>query len=218
MNTIIGNGLNNYRYTQQSDKQNHTRIRNGNWGSTTEPFYEDVRILNTKDSGISVQEAYERLGGSGKALPETGQDEERKDKSVEASYTEQLPSTEDEILKVTDIEVASLSNGVSFYFNKDTGEVSCVNDNDSRPGRQILWSKTLSHEDMERCNKMFDNYADIAAGHFVFRYQAYLKHEEFWDMYLDGKVDLGALTEKDDVLSEDELYDKFLRDMANQGK
>ena len=37
-------------------------------------------------------------------------------------------------------------------------------------------------------------------------------------MYLEGKVDLKALTEKDDALSEEELYDKFLQDMANQRK
>ena len=214
MNTIIGNSSYIYRHTQQAGKQNHIRTGNGNWGHAAESVYEDAEGLKTKDSGISAQEAYER-SHSGKTLPEAGQEEEYKDKSVEVSDTEQLPSTEDEILKVTDIEVASLSNGVSFYFNKDTGEVSCVNDNDSRPGRQILWSKTLSPEDMERCNKMFDNYADIATGHFVFRFQAYMKHEEFWDMYLDGKVDLGALTEKDDALSEDELYDKFLRDMES---
>lgn len=34
-------------------------------------------------------------------------------------------------------------------------------------------------------------------------------------MYLDGKVDLRTLTEKDDSLSEEELYDRFLRDMVN---
>lgn len=45
---------------------------------------------------------------------------------------------------------------------------------------------------------MFDKYANMAAGHFVYRYQAYLKHEEFWNMYLEGKVDLRGLIEKDD--------------------
>ena len=202
MNTIIGNGLDTYRHTQQADKQNRARTGNGNWGRTAEPLYEDARSMNTKDSGISAQEAYERLGGSGKILPEA----------------EQLPLAESEIEKVTEIGVASLSNGVSFYFNDDTGEVICVNDNDSRPSRQVLWRKSLSPEDMARCDKLFDNYADVTAGGFVFRYQAYLKHEEFWDMYLDGKVDLRALTEKDDALSEEELYDKLLRDMAYHKK
>lgn len=89
MNTIIDNGLNTYRNMQQADKQNHARIRNGNWGSTAGPLYEDVRIPNTKDSGISVQEAYERLSGSGKTLPEA----------------EQLSPTEGKIEKVTDITI-----------------------------------------------------------------------------------------------------------------
>ena len=65
---------------------------------------------------------------------------------------------------------------------------------------------------------MFDRYADMAAGHFVYRYQAYLRHEDFWDMYLEGKVDLKALAEKDDVLSEDELYNKFIQNRTNRGK
>lgn len=135
---------------------------------------------------------------------------------TEVSGAEQVPSTMGGTEKVTDIEVVSLNNGVSFYYNCDTGELQCINDYDSRPGRHALWSKNLSPEDWEKCNKMFDNYADMAAGHFVFRYQAYLKHEEFWDMYLDGKVDLTTLVEDNDMFSEDELYDKFLRDIANR--
>lgn len=73
MNTIIGNGLNTYRHTQQADKQNRARTGNGNWEHAAESVYEDARIINTKDSGISAQEAYERMGGSGKTLPEAGQ-------------------------------------------------------------------------------------------------------------------------------------------------
>lgn len=134
--------------------------------------------------------------------------------TMESFWHELLEKTETE--KVTDIGVASLPNGVSFYFNNDTGEVSCVNDNDSRPGRQVMWSKILSSEGMARCDKLFDNYKDETAGHFVFRYKAYLKHEKFWDMYLDGKVDLAALVQEDSALSDDELYNKFLRDMANK--
>lgn len=200
MNTIIGNGLNSYRHTQQAGKQNHIRTGNGNWGHAAESVYEDIGGLKTKDSGISAQEAYERLGNSGKTLPEAGQDEI-------------------EILKVTDIEVVSLHNGVSFYYNCDTGELQCINHNDGRPGRHALWSKTLSSEDWERCcDEMLDRYADRTAGQFVYRYQAYLRHEDFWDMYLEGKVDLRTLTEKDDSFSEEELYIKFLRDMANQRK
>lgn len=95
--------------------------------------------------------------------------------------------------KVTEIGVASLPNGISFYFNEDTGEVSCVNDKDDRPGRQVLWSKNLTSEEMERCDRLFENYKDEAAGHFVFRYSAYLEREEFWDRYLAGKIDLATL-------------------------
>ena len=221
MNTIIGNSSYIYRHTQQAGKQNHIRTGNGNWGHAAESVYEDAGGLKTKDSGITAQEAYERVGNSGKTLPETGREEEYKDKSVEVSDTEQLPTKEDEIeiLKVTDIEVVSLHNGVSFYYNCDTGELQCINHNDGRPGRHALWSKTLTYEDWERCcGEMLDRYADRAAGQFVYRYQAYLRHEEFWDMYLDGKVDLRTLTEKDAALSEEELYNKFLRDMVNREK
>ena len=214
MNTIIDSGLNTYRHTQQADKQNCTRTGHGNWGRTAEPLYEDAWIINSKDSGISAQEAYERLGSSGKTLPEAGQDEECMDKSAKTSDAEQIPSAEDEIeiLKVTDIEVVSLHNGVSFYYNCDTGELQCINHNDGRTGRHALWSKTLTYEDWERCcDEMLDRYADKAAGQFVYRYQAYLRYEEFWDMYLEGKVDFRALVERDDALSEEEFYSKFLR-------
>ena len=219
MNTISSNSSYTYRSTQQADKQNNVRTRNDNWENTAKQLYEDVQTVNTKESGISMQEAYERLGGSGKTLPEVGQDEEYKDKSVEKSDVKESPSRVDwdGEAHVTEIAVWSLPNGVSFYFNEDTGEVSCVNDRDSRPGRHALWSKTISLEDRERVyNQLFDNYKDVAVGNFVYRYRAYLKHEEFWDMYLEGKVDLRTLIEHDDTLSEDELYNKFLRDMRNR--
>lgn len=148
-------------------------------------------------------------------LAEAGQDEECKEKNVDGSdlaASAGLPPG----TKVTEIAVASLPNGVSFYFNEDTGEVSCINDRDSRPGRHALWSKILSPEERERVyNQLFDNYKDVAAGRFVYRYRAYLKHEEFWDMYLDGKVDLTTLVESDSMLSEEELYNKFLHDKVN---
>ncbi len=200
MSTIIGNGLRTYKSIQQTDKQNHVRNKTNYQRNAAEQLYEDVQSVSAKDSGISTQEAYERLGGSSKALLGVGQS-----------------ASLDGETKVTEIEVASLSNGVSFYFHMDTGEVSCVDVNDNRPGRHALWSKTLSAEEMERCDKLFDNYEDKAAGHFVFRYRAYLKHEEFWDRYLEGKVDLTTLIEEDNTLSEDELYNKFLQDTISRG-
>lgn len=216
MNIISSNNSYIYRSTQQADKQNHDQTRNGNWESTAKQFYEDAQTVNTEDSGISIQEAYERMGSSGKALPEAGQDEECKEKNVEGSdlaASAGLPPG----TKVTEIAVWSLPNGVSFYFNEDTGEMSCINDRDSRPGRHALWSKIIAPEDRERVyNQLFDNYKDVAVGNFVYRYRAYLKHEEFWDMYLENKVDLTTLVEHDSTLSEDELYNKFLKDMRNR--
>lgn len=127
------------------------------------------------------------------------------------SFAKAMEEAETE--KVIEVSVASLSNGISFYFNDDTGEVSCINDADPRPGRQALWSKVLSKEDLEKCDKLFENYRDN--GHWRFRFQAYLKHEDFWDMYLDGKVDLAALRNENKTLSEDALYDKLLQDIRN---
>lgn len=211
MNTISSNSSYTYRSTQQEDKQNHIRNRNGNLGSMVEQFYKDVQIVNTKDSGISMQEAYERLRGSGMALPEAGQDEECKDKSVEVSDVRRSPSLGglDGETKVTEIAVWSFK-GFSFYLNEDTGEMSCISHYDNRPGWHPLWSKTILPEDRERVyNQLFDRYKDVAAGDFVYRYRAYLPHEEFWDMYLEGKVNLASLIEYDDVLSDGELYNKF---------
>lgn len=217
MNTIIDNSSYSYRNAQQTDKQNHVRIRNGNQGSTKEHLYEEARIVRTKDFGISMQEAYKRMCDLGKALPEVGQDEECKDKFDERSGVKGIASLAglSPETKVTEIGVASLKD-VSFYFNEDTGEVSCVSHSDKYSARNVLWSKILSSEDWKRCDKLFDNYKDAAAGGFVFRYRAYLLHEEFWDMYLEGKVDLATLTESDDTLSEDEFYNKFLRDTVNK--
>lgn len=218
MNTIISNSSYACRSTQQTDRQKHARSRNVNLESTVEQFYGDVGTANTKDSDISVQEVYERMGGLAKTLPEAEQDDEYMDKSIGESDVKRSPSSAslDGETHVTEIGVVSLPSGVSFYFNEDTGEVSCVNDRDSRPGKQILWNKILSPEELVKCDKMFENYKDIAAGCFVCKYRAYLPHEEFWDMYLEGKVDLAKLTESDDTLSEEELYRGFLRDMASK--
>ena len=144
-------------------------------------------------------------------------DEEYKDKPVEVSDVKQPPSLGglDGKTKVTEIGVASLKD-FSFYFNEDTGEISCISHYNNQPGRHPLWSKHLSAEERERCDKLFDNYKDVAAGGFVFRYRAYLMHEEFWDMYLEGKVDLSTLMEHDDTLSENELYNKFLLDAVKR--
>lgn len=216
MNAINSNSSYIYGSTQQATNQNRVQTGNGNWESTAKQFYENAQTVNTKEPGISVQEAYERLNGSGKILPEAGQDEECEDKSIQKSNINELaisaglsPDT-----KVTEIAVWSLFNGFSFYLNEDTGELSCVSDYDSRSGRHALWTKTISPKDRERVyNQLLDDYKDVAAGHFVYRYRAYLPHKEFWDMYLEDKVDLTSLIEYDDTLSEEEFYNMFLRDI-----
>ena len=171
----------------------------------SEEKVQEIGVKEKKFPGNTLAELFETLS-SGRvradSIPVVDQIISAKNpEDAEVREAGQLPSAEDvtETEKVTDIGVVSLSNGVSFYFNDDTGEVTCINDNDSRPGRQVMWSKVLSSEEMARCDKLFDNYKDEAAGHFVFRYKAYLEHEEFWDMYLDGKVDLTALIQEDDI-------------------
>lgn len=77
--------------------------------------------------------------------------------------------------------------------NEQTGEVKCVNLKDSDPGRQVLWSKQLSDEEMTKCDALFENYPDYTKGCFEYRYKEYLTDEKFWDMFLDGKIDLKTL-------------------------
>lgn len=120
------------------------------------------------------------MNGKAKIISEAG-----KDASV-ASQTEPK--------KVIDIGVATLPDmGISFYFNEQTGEVSCVSLKGPTPGKQVLWSKQLSDEDLTKCDALFENYPDYARGCFEYRYKAYLIYEDFWDMYLEGKIDLKAL-------------------------
>lgn len=218
MNTITGNSLYSYGSTQQTDKKNNVRNRNSSYESITGQHNEDDRIANTKNLDISIQEAYESLSGSGKTLPEAGQDEECEDKSAGMSDVKRSPysASLDGETKVTEIAVWSLKD-VSFYLNEDTGEMSCISNYDNRPGRHALWSRTISPEDREKVyTQLFDKYKDVSVSDFVYRYRAYLPHEEFWDMYLAGKVNLATLVESDDRLSEEELYNKFLRDIGNR--
>lgn len=219
MNTITGNSLYSYGNTQQANKKNNVMNGNSSYESITGQHNEEDLIVNTRDSDISMQEAYERLSGSGKALSEAGQDEECEDKSAGVSDVNDLASLAGlpRGTKVTEIAVWSLKD-VSFYLNEDTGEISCISHYNNQPGRHPLWSRTISPEDREKVyTQLFDRYKDVSAGDFVFRYRAYLPHEEFWDMYLAGKVDLTTLVENDDRLSEKELYNKFLWETGNRG-
>ena len=94
----------------------------------------------------------------------------------------------------------------SFYFNDETGEVSCVDDTNPKPGRQSLWSRTLSEEELARCDKLFDRYK--GERNWIYRYEAYLKHEDFWDMYLDNDTDIQLV---DGLFKDQELYDKLFQ-------
>lgn len=120
------------------------------------------------------------MSGKAKMIPEASQD---------ASVASQP-----EPKKVIDIGVATFPDmGISFYFNEQTGEVKCVNLKDPDPGRQVLWSKQLSDEEMTKCDALFENYPDYTKGCFEYRYKEYLTDEKFWDMFLDGKIDLKTL-------------------------
>lgn len=98
---------------------------------------------------------------------------------------QEVISPADEVAVRTVVEcsvVSLLEQGVSFYFNEETGEVDCVDDNDPKKGRQILWSKMLSKEEISDCEKLFERYK--GEKHWEYRYADYLKQEAFWDMFL----------------------------------
>lgn len=89
---------------------------------------------------------------------------------------------------ITDIEVVSLADEeISFYYNTDTGELKCIENNDHRPG-QNLWNMTLSPEEYEKCAPLFERYKGETQWQFY--YGAYLRHEDFWEMYLQEGFDI----------------------------
>lgn len=90
--------------------------------------------------------------------------------------------------RITDIEVVSLADEeISFYYNTDTGELKCIDDNASKPG-QNLWKMTLSLEEYEKCTPLFERYKGETQWQFY--YGAYLRHEDFWKMYLQEGFDI----------------------------
>lgn len=176
----------NYLCAYGNMRQEKSEIRNQSRGyidgykCLEEKPQENINAQITDSAGISAWEAYESMSGKAKIIPEASQD---------TSVDSQTESK-----KVIDVGVVTLSDmGISFYFNEQTGEVRCVNLKDPNPGRQVLWSKQLSGEEMTKCDALFESYPDYARGCFEYRYKAYLMDEEFWDMFLDGKIDLKAL-------------------------
>ena len=52
----------------------HETYRSSKYAQSFSDFLDKINESKGNVSGISVQEAYERMSGSGKALPEAGQD------------------------------------------------------------------------------------------------------------------------------------------------
>lgn len=180
MDVINSSYLCTYGNARQEEIRNRSQGHIDGYKSIEEKPQENINAQITDNAGISAWEAYESMSGKAKIIPEASQDT-----SVDS---------QPEPKKVIEIGVTTLFDlGISFYFNEQTGEVCCVNDIDPNPGRRVLWSKQLSGEEMTKCAALFECYPDYAKGCFEYRYKAYLMDEKFWDMFLDGKIDLKAL-------------------------
>lgn len=189
MNTIDNNKYMNPN-TYPTNVQKSAQMKDN---SRTGKIYEEAPVQHRPEAEMTTQNAYEKMSAAMRTIPE-----EKQPAETISETTPESPSEAKE-LRVIECSIVSLDNGISFYFNDETGEVRCVDDNDPRPGRQVLWSRTLSKEELEKCDKLFENHADQETGGFVFRFQAYLGHEEFWDKYLEGRIDLEALKQEDDT-------------------
>lgn len=95
---------------------------------------------------------------------------------------------DENVTKVIEMEVVTLSTGVSLHFNNDTNEVSCTDD---RPGRNYLWTLHISKEDKERSKELFERYPKD--GHWEYRYAEYLEQKSFWEAYLSGEMNLETI-------------------------
>ncbi len=199
---VIGSGYLYAHGNVQQETCNRNQGHKSNYKSVGEKSYEEKSASNIDHTSISAMDAYESMGG-GRLISEAEQGV--------------MAEEETDTKKVIDIGVATLfEEGINFEYNYETGEICCVKLNTSKPGGQVLWRKGLLPEEKSRCDALFENYPNYSKGYFEFRYRAYLKHEEFWDMYLEGKVDLDVLRQREGSCSDDELYDKFLQDMRNQ--
>lgn len=115
------------------------------------------------------------------------------DKIDVGSYEDYIVGTSKQVPEGMVIEksVVSLPSGVSLYMNDDTGEVACIDDSNELPGRQCLWSKFLSKEELSRCKEIFEKYKGEST--WEYKYSAYLSRESFWDRYLNNELDLENL-------------------------
>lgn len=98
--------------------------------------------------------------------------------------------------KVIEVEVATIPEaGVSFYYNLNTGEMECVDDTNTQPGRQIKWSKKISMEEYDKCHELFDRSRGERTWEYT--YGEYLGYEKFWDMFLNNEIDLANVEQTD---------------------
>ncbi len=95
---------------------------------------------------------------------------------------------DEKVTKVIEMEVVTLSSGVSLHFNNDTNEVSCTDD---RPGRNYLWTLHISKEDRERSKELFERHQKD--GHWEYEYAGYLEQKSFWEAYLSGETNLETI-------------------------
>ncbi len=111
--------------------------------------------------------------------------EERLEKKEEEALEKEL----EERKEVTEMEVVSFpESGISLHYNRNTGELECVDDMDSQPGRQVKWSKKISMEEYEKCHELFERSKGERTWEYT--YEAYLGYEKFWEMFLYNEIDL----------------------------
>lgn len=125
-------------------------------------------------------------------------------------YSDTAAQTEisSQYLNVTECSVCSFpDSGISFYYNHSTGVLECVDDTNNQPGRQILWSKQLSEEAYDSCEPLFER--QKGERNWTYKYEAYLAHEDFWDMYLNHEFDIEAFRNADMLLTDNSLFDQL---------
>ena len=119
--------------------------------------------------------------------------------------------------KIVHSDVLSLSSsGISFYYNYETGILQCVDDKDPAHGRQVVWEKELTEEQYDNCLKLYEKYPGEHT--WVYKYEAYLPYEDFWDSYLNGDIDLDKLDEINEAFIDRKLPDRLLQNCPKHVK
>ncbi|MCI8530702.1 MAG: hypothetical protein HFH82_16505 [Lachnospiraceae bacterium] len=192
---VIGNKISAYENTQRTELRNNIRNCDSKRKRAGEEVFGEGLEPQLHTEEVTVQDVYERMCAEARTVPEATQTTWT-DQELQTEQVKQETQT-NETKKIIEMSVVTLSNGISFEFNDETGEVNCIDYNDKGSGKHILWSKVLSEEELAKCDNLFENYADMSGGYFVFRYESYLPDKNFWDRYLDGKIDLTTLNQKE---------------------